>query len=142
MKCEIHPYGTLSPCRYVVIFARYRGQWLYARHRERDTWETPGGRLEPGEAPLAAAKRELYEETGATDFAIAPAFDFAVDGGAPGCVFLARIHRLGPMPGYEMAETRLCDEYPDRLTYPHILPVLYRAIIGLPLPASQSPPES
>ena len=27
-------------------------------------WEFPGGRIEPGEEPLAAARRELTEETG------------------------------------------------------------------------------
>jgi ADP-ribose pyrophosphatase len=33
---------------------------------ERDLWEIPAGRLDPGENPLAAAKRELAEETGFT----------------------------------------------------------------------------
>ena len=33
---------------------------------ERDLWEIPAGRLDPGENPLAAAKRELAEETGDT----------------------------------------------------------------------------
>lgn len=28
------------------------------------TWGLPGGRLEPGESPRAAAERELFEETG------------------------------------------------------------------------------
>jgi ADP-ribose pyrophosphatase len=33
---------------------------------EKDMWEIPAGRLDPGEKPLAAAKRELAEETGYT----------------------------------------------------------------------------
>jgi len=31
---------------------------------ERKLWEIPAGRLDPGESPLKAAKRELEEETG------------------------------------------------------------------------------
>jgi ADP-ribose pyrophosphatase len=31
---------------------------------EKDLWEIPAGRLDPGEKPLATAKRELREETG------------------------------------------------------------------------------
>ncbi len=31
---------------------------------ERELWELPAGRLDPGESPLQAAKRELREETG------------------------------------------------------------------------------
>jgi ADP-ribose pyrophosphatase len=32
----------------------------------KDLWELPAGRLDPGEKPLQAAKRELQEETGYT----------------------------------------------------------------------------
>jgi ADP-ribose pyrophosphatase len=31
---------------------------------EADLWELPAGRLDPGETPITAAKRELHEETG------------------------------------------------------------------------------
>jgi ADP-ribose pyrophosphatase len=37
------------------------------RHAARKyLWELPAGRIDPGESPLAAAKRELLEETGYT----------------------------------------------------------------------------
>jgi len=44
------------------------GRVLVARRRDDahqgGRWEFPGGRVEPGEAPAAAARRELAEETG------------------------------------------------------------------------------
>ena len=58
-------FGELEKYRYTVIFARHNGKWLYARHKDRDTYETAGGHIEPNETPLDCAKRELYEETGA-----------------------------------------------------------------------------
>ncbi|HTS66045.1 MAG TPA: NUDIX hydrolase [Candidatus Acidoferrales bacterium] len=36
----------------------------YRLPAERYLWELPAGRLDPGETPLQAAKRELVEETG------------------------------------------------------------------------------
>src|SRR6202011_3649465 len=36
----------------------------YRLPAERSMWELPAGRLDPGEKPLQAAKRELAEETG------------------------------------------------------------------------------
>ena len=42
-----------------VIAARMRGEWVFCRHRDRATWEMPGGHRETGETPEAAARREL-----------------------------------------------------------------------------------
>jgi ADP-ribose diphosphatase len=36
----------------------------YRLPAEKELWELPAGRLDPGEKPLQAAKRELVEETG------------------------------------------------------------------------------
>ena len=129
LRCSIHPLGTLSPHKYVVVCANYRGQWLLSRHRERDTWETQGGHIEPGETPMQAAVRELYEEIGVQDAQVIPICDycgFTDRGHANGVVFLAIVNALGMLPDSEMAEVRLFDQFPDNLTYPNVSPHLYQ----------------
>jgi len=42
------------------------GKVLIAKRIKPSLWSLPGGRLEPGETPEAAAIRELFEETGVT----------------------------------------------------------------------------
>ena len=134
MEIDICSLNTSQKYDFVVIFARYDSHWLYSRHRERDTWETAGGHIEPGETPLEAARRELYEECGAVEFDIEPAFDYAVSGASEvsnGQVFFADVRRLGVLPDYEMAEVQLFDALPDKMTYPEILPVLYEKVQSL-----------
>jgi 8-oxo-dGTP diphosphatase len=134
---RVYPLDELGGYRFVVIFVRYQNKWLYCRAKERDTYETAGGRIEKGETPLEAAKRELFEETGAVKFDIKPAFDYTVyreDDFANGQVFLAQVHELDEMPGFEMAEVKLFDAIPDKMRFPQILPVLFenvREVIGL-----------
>ena len=40
------------------------GKVLIAKRIRPPLWSLPGGRIEPGETPEAAAMRELFEETG------------------------------------------------------------------------------
>ena len=137
LQCSVHPLGSLAAHKYVVVCANYRGQWLLSRHRERDTWETQGGHIEPGETALDAARRELYEESGVTDAQVIPVCDycgFTDTRSANGVVFLAVVHALGELPESEMAEVRLFDALPDDLTYPNVSPRLYQeAAKHLPL---------
>ena len=53
-----------SLLRFAVIAARYEDHWVFCRHKERTTWEIPGGHRECGESIETAARRELFEETG------------------------------------------------------------------------------
>lgn len=126
----IYEIGHLKTYKYVVVLSTCGGKLMLSRHKERTTWETQGGHVEPGETPFEAAKRELYEESGATRYAIRALCDYWAGDentgeGATGMVFHAEIEALGPMPESEMAEVRLFDALPDNLTYPAITPELF-----------------
>jgi len=130
LKCKTFPVGELKEYKYVVILSQYKGRILLSRHKERMTWETQGGHIEAGETPIEAAKRELFEESGAVEYSIAPVCDYwAGDddetSGANGMVFKAVIHEPGEIPDSEMAEVRRFEELPENLTYPAITPVLF-----------------
>lgn len=135
MLCKTFAMDAVSHYKYVVVFSRCQGKLLLSRHRQRTTWETQGGHVEKGESTLEAARRELWEESGATGFSLTPLFgywaaDDESDPGANGAVFLAEISQLGPLPESEMAETRLFDGLPANLTYPDIAADLWRRICG------------
>lgn len=38
--------------------------FIHRQTKDKDQWETPGGKIEPGESPKQAAVRELTEEIG------------------------------------------------------------------------------
>ena len=52
-----YPAGHISDSRlvYAVIAARYEDQWIFCRHKDRQTWEIPGGHREAGECIEEAA---------------------------------------------------------------------------------------
>ena len=130
MQIGFHELGSIeeNKIKFVVIPSQYQGKWIFVRHKERNTWEMPGGHIEAGETAAEAAKRELYEESGADVFHLAPLCDYYVEdetSHASGMVFTARIEKLGPLPESEMAETALFEALPEQLTYPGITPVLF-----------------
>ena len=117
---------------YSTIVAMWRGKWIFVRQKKLDTWECPGGRIEKGESPLDAAKRELAEETGAVDFTMWEIGPFRVgkEGWeSDGVLFFASVRRFDELPAYEIGELLFLDFLPDvlsiQLTYPDIQPVLF-----------------
>ncbi|MCL2223802.1 MAG: NUDIX domain-containing protein [Defluviitaleaceae bacterium] len=138
MECKSYPFNTLGNYIWVDIVAFHKGKWLFSKHKERTTWETQGGHIETGETPLEAAKRELYEESGAIEFDIEPLCDYSAEGIINGAyiqansqVYIAQVHTLGEIPcDSEMERISFVDSIPDNLTYPditnEILPIVLK----------------
>lgn len=118
---------------FAVIAAKHEGNWLFCRHKDRSTWEIPGGHREAGESVEAAARRELWEETGA-DADVTPVCIYGVEregNSRYGMLFFAEVSQFGALPAFsEIAEVREFPAIPKELTYPAIQPVLHNAVQG------------
>lgn len=131
--CQVtfHSQGEIddSLLGYAVIAARYQDKWILCRHRDRTTWEIPGGHRETGESVEEAARRELREETGAVEFTIQRVTDYGVvkkDETTYGTLFLAIVSKVDDLDVHsEIKEIALYDILPENLTYPDIQPRLY-----------------
>lgn len=119
--------------KFAVIIAKTEGKWVFCRHRERDTYEVPGGHREPGETIIETAKRELREETGAVDFTIQPICVYSVKGKTKvnqnendvsyGMLFYADIFLFEELHS-EIEEILITDSLVENWTYPLIQPKL------------------
>lgn len=48
-----------SLLKFAVILSKSDGKWVFCKHKDRQTWEVPGGHREAGETIYDAAVREL-----------------------------------------------------------------------------------
>ncbi len=126
---EYIPDGKLT---YSVIAALYKDKWLIVRHRDRTTWEIPGGHIKDDESPFDTAGRELREETGAEEFKLHCVATYSVEKDGRmgyGRLFVAEVSRLGRISDIsEIAEVRLVEHLPENLTYPDIQPLLFSRV--------------
>jgi len=132
MKVEFYPIETdrNAQLKYVIIVSHIsKDQWIFVRHKERETWELPAGHIEVGEHPDQAAKRELFEETGATIYSISILMDYSVKQNGIktfGRVYFAEVEKLGDLPESEIAEIIIQQTLPSELTYPEIQRIIFQ----------------
>ena len=117
--------------KFAVIISFYHGKLVLCRHKDRDTYEIPGGHREADESILDCAKRELFEETGAIAFDIEPLCAYATMGKNRvnvsgdiiyGMLFVADIKKMGKLE-YEISEILLAVKLVDNLNNPDIQPL-------------------
>lgn len=132
---EVKFYDTVddSLLKFAVIISQSNGKWVFCKHKERDTYEVPGGHREAGEDILETAKRELKEETGAVQFDMKPIGVYSVTGKTRvnatgeesfGLLCVAEITEFSAELDSEMEKVVLMDELPANWTYPLIQPKL------------------
>ncbi len=99
---------------YVYVIAFRGDEFLMVRHARR-SWEMPGGKVDPGESPEAAAIREFHEETG---YDVGSLKIIEVEDG--GLVYTGTVGpKLSIIPNAsEIAEVGFFRELPDDLSFP------------------------
>ena len=121
--------------KFAVIIAKHNGKWVFCKHRDRNTYEIPGGHRESNESILETAKRELEEETGARRYSITPICIYSVTGKNRvnqtgdetfGMLFYAEIESFSNELDREIELIRLFDTLPTAWTYPLIQPLLIK----------------
>ena len=134
MKISYYGLGSVDndKLKYAVIVARHQNEWILVKHKERETWEIPGGKRELHEHISETAKRELFEETGAKSFDIVPICVYSVEQSPEdesfGVLFFADVYEMGQLPKSEIGEVSLFGSLPSPLTYPKIQPFLFTKV--------------
>lgn len=133
MKVQFYDKVDDKLLKFAVIISKSNGKWVFCKHKERDTYEVPGGHRESGEQIDMTARRELQEETGAVDFTIEPVCVYSVTGKNRvndtgeeifGMLYYAEINKFDDELDSEMEKVVLLDELPSEWTYPLIQPKL------------------
>lgn len=137
MQVMFHDRGNDANMLFAVIVGRYQNTWLFCRHKQRDTYEIVGGHREGGESIEECARRELYEESGASDYSLYPVTVYSCLGKniikessdekpCYGMLYFAEIRAFEKLPEHEIASIAFFEtaQSVPAWTYPDIQPYL------------------
>ena len=127
---QVRFYDTIddSLLKFSVIITKSAGKWVFCKHKDRTTYEVPGGHREEGESIEETARRELYEETGATEYEIKPICTYSVqkDSGQEtfGMLYYAEVTSFEAELHSEIEQIIFSEKLAENWTYPEIQPKL------------------
>ena len=129
LEVKLFDLGYCDESEYtrVVCVCKYKNKFLFSYNKKRKGWEIPGGHIEEGETWEEAAKREMYEETGATKIKLIPVSVYKIS--TFGLLCFCEILEMEDLPEeYEMSEIMLSDELPDNLTFPDTFKLYFKVV--------------
>ena len=120
-EINFYDLGTVDEKEFtrVVCVCKYKDKYVFSYNKKRNGWEIPGGHIEEGETWQEAAKREMYEETGATKINVTPVSIYKIS--TYGLLCYCEIEEMEELPKeYEMEKIMLADTLPapEELTFP------------------------
>lgn len=129
MEIKTYDLGYCDESEYtrVVCVAKYKDKFVFSYNKKRKGWEIPGGHIEEGETWEEAAKREMYEETGATKIKLEPVCVYKISSFALLCY--CEILELDELPKeYEIEKLMFSNELPDNLTFPEAYKIYFEIV--------------
>ena len=111
----------------VVCVCKYKDKYLFSYNKKRKGWEIPGGHIEENETWKEAAKREMYEETGALKIKLEPICVYKIN--TFGLLCYCEILELSDLPKeYEMEKILLSETLPNNLTFPEAYELYFETV--------------